>query len=111
MGSALRTLKDWFQGQKLADSKTLGGQGRLTNELLNSLQNYYGIAIRGNLGNISAMAKAVKQHFTTAIRLMIGHVIIYVSQEKIPGASGRLPKLWAKNSSTKTQYLMPLFTC
>ena len=36
------------RGQKLADGKTVGGAGRLTNKVINSLQNYYGDVIRRN---------------------------------------------------------------
>ena len=39
--------------------KGLGGKGKLTNSIVNKLQNYYGIAIRSNVDNLSAMKKAV----------------------------------------------------
>ena len=44
MGIALRRLKDDHKGEKLLDGKTIGGQGRLSIGLINSLQNYYGDA-------------------------------------------------------------------
>ena len=46
LGSRLRNLKHTMKGP-LADGKTLGGKGRLTNKL----QNYFGIAIRQSTGN------------------------------------------------------------
>ena len=45
VGSRLRKLKSTFK-VNFPDGKSLGGKGRLTNELVNRLQNYYDIAIR-----------------------------------------------------------------
>ena len=50
IGTALRNLKVQHRGQKLSDGKTIGGVGRLTDNRINSLQNYYGDAIRRNKG-------------------------------------------------------------
>ena len=58
--TALRNLKVQCRGQKLADGKTIGGIGRLTDKVINSLQNYYGDAIRKNKGDVEAMMKAVQ---------------------------------------------------
>ena len=60
MGTALRNLKSSYRGKKLFDGKTIGGQGRLTDQLINSLQNYYGDALRRNKGDVDAMVKAVQ---------------------------------------------------
>ena len=60
MGSALRNLKTKYRGQKLADGKTIGGVGRLTDARINSLQNYYSDAIRRNKGDLDGMAKSVQ---------------------------------------------------
>ena len=40
MGTALRELKRKHAGQKLSNGKIIGGQGRLTDKLINSLQTY-----------------------------------------------------------------------
>lgn len=40
--------KEQYRGQKLADGRTIGGVGRLTDKLIDSLQNYYGDGIRKN---------------------------------------------------------------
>ena len=45
-------------GKKLSDEKGLGGKGRLTTARIDTLQNFYGLAIRNNKGNIEAMSKA-----------------------------------------------------
>ena len=55
MGTALRNLKVTHRGRKLDDGKTIGGAGRLTDALINSLQNYYGDAIR-----LQGMVRAVQ---------------------------------------------------
>ena len=60
MGTALRKLPENHRGQKLSDGKTIGGQGRLTDNLINSLQNYYGDAIRHSKGDVPKMMKAVQ---------------------------------------------------
>ncbi|GFW70342.1 uncharacterized protein TNCV_5131681 [Trichonephila clavipes] len=50
-------------GTRLRKSKSrnkgLGGKGKLTDGLINKLQNYYGIAIRSNIGNLEKMQSAV----------------------------------------------------
>ena len=51
MGTALRKLK--------REKKGLGGRGKLTDKMVDKIQNYYGIAIRSNVGNLEAMKKAV----------------------------------------------------
>ena len=60
MGTALRDLKKKYRGQKLSDGKTIGGAGRLTESVINSLQNYYGEAIRRHTGDLPGMMKAVQ---------------------------------------------------
>ena len=51
VGNRLRKLKTRVKG--------LGGKGKLTNAIIDRLQNYYGIAIRANSGNLDGMKKAV----------------------------------------------------
>ena len=60
LGTALRELKKKKGGHKLADGKTIGGAGRLTVPLMDSMQNYYGDAIRRNKGNVDGMVRAVQ---------------------------------------------------
>ena len=44
-------LRDWKKQtpKELADGKSPHGKGRLTDEVIDKLQIYYGMAIRGNL--------------------------------------------------------------
>lgn len=41
----------------------MGGKGRLTDALMKKLQRYYGKAIRSNVGNATAMKRAVMAIF------------------------------------------------
>ncbi len=45
LGTRLRKLKDSLKKQKLADGKPIGGRNRLTDKTVDTLQNYYGLAI------------------------------------------------------------------
>ncbi|GFS73313.1 uncharacterized protein TNCV_4711931 [Trichonephila clavipes] len=51
IGSRLRKLKK--------STKGLGGKGKLTDKFIDKLQNYYGIAIRSNVGCLEKMQSAV----------------------------------------------------
>lgn len=51
VGTALRNLKKANKG--------IGGKGKLTNTIIDKLQNYYGIAIRRNSWDLKAMKSAV----------------------------------------------------
>ena len=51
VGTTLRKLK--------RENPGLGGRGKLTDSTIDKLQNYYGIAIRANVGNLTWMKKAI----------------------------------------------------
>ncbi|GFY14896.1 uncharacterized protein TNCV_234461 [Trichonephila clavipes] len=59
MGTRLRALKLKLKSKKLEDKKSLGGRNRLTDAEIDKLQRYYGLAIRNNSGNLSAMKQAI----------------------------------------------------
>ena len=59
VGGRLRKLKATNKTQ-LADGKTLGGKGRLTEKVINKLQNYFGIAVRQSTGTtVYQLRKAI----------------------------------------------------
>ena len=60
MGTALRKLLQDYKGKKLEDGKGLGGRGRLTHKLVDTLQVFYGLAIRNNKGDVDAMQREVQ---------------------------------------------------
>ncbi|GFU81491.1 uncharacterized protein TNCV_4926221 [Trichonephila clavipes] len=51
VGGRLRQLKKTTKG--------LGGKNKLTDKLINRIQNYYGISIRSNVGNLQKMMSSV----------------------------------------------------
>ncbi|KAK3758696.1 hypothetical protein RRG08_056736 [Elysia crispata] len=59
MGTRLRKLKNVMSGKTLSDGKKIGGKGRLTDAQIDSMQSYYGNAIRGNKQDLMAMREAV----------------------------------------------------
>ena len=59
VGTRCRNLRKSLKGTKLSDGKGISGKGRLTDKAINTLQNYYGMAIRTNSNDVLAMKKAV----------------------------------------------------
>ncbi|KAM7293882.1 uncharacterized protein ISCGN_023460 [Ixodes scapularis] len=59
MGTRLRSMKASLKGKRLSDGLTLSGKGRLTEKDIDSLQFYYGKAIRDNTDSLQNMRKAV----------------------------------------------------
>ena len=59
VGTNLRKLKKELSGKKLADGLAIGGRGRLTDDQIDQLQAYYGIAIRGHQNDLQGMARAI----------------------------------------------------
>ena len=59
MGSRLRNLRKSLKGQVLSDGKKISGKGRLSDKVINTMQNYYGLAIRQNAGELYQMKKSV----------------------------------------------------
>ena len=59
VGSRLRALKVSYKGKLLSDGKRLTGKGRMTDKVINTLQNYYGMAVRQNKGDLYGMKKSI----------------------------------------------------
>lgn len=55
LGTGLRKLKK--------KNKGIGGKGKLTDVLVNKMQNYFGIALRNNTGSVEVMSKAIWSSF------------------------------------------------
>ena len=51
VGTALRKFQK--------ENKGMGGKGKLTDTVIDKLQNYYGIAVRSNPGDLAAMKKSI----------------------------------------------------
>ena len=59
VGARLRTYKINYKEKLISDKKGLCDAGRLTNKAMNTLQNYYGMVIHSNIGNLYQMTKGV----------------------------------------------------
>ncbi|XP_013404174.1 uncharacterized protein LOC106169300 [Lingula anatina] len=67
MGTRLRRLVARNKGVKLSDGKGLQGAGRLTMTRIDSMQTFYGLAIRRNIGNLDGMVRetqAITRHYS-----------------------------------------------
>ena len=58
IGGVQKRIGNWLQKLK-KDVKGLGGRGKWTDATIDNLQNYYGIAIRRNTGNLEGMKKGI----------------------------------------------------
>ena len=58
--TALRKYKKDKKGNKVSDGKSDGGKRRLTDKIIDQMHNYYGKAIRENLGNLAGMKQSIK---------------------------------------------------
>ena len=58
IGRSLREYKRKMRGKKLSDNNDVGGRGRLTDGMIDKIQNYYGQAIRNNIDDIDNMKKS-----------------------------------------------------
>ncbi|GFV16163.1 uncharacterized protein TNCV_3379271 [Trichonephila clavipes] len=59
MGTRLRNILKMSKGIKLSDGKNISGRGRLTLKGVDSIQHYYGLAIRKNLSSVEDMKRAI----------------------------------------------------
>jgi hypothetical protein len=59
MGKRLRNFTIETKGNKLSDGEGVSGKGCLTDKQIDSLQFYYGKAIRDNVNNLANMKRAV----------------------------------------------------
>ena len=77
MGSALRRLVVEYKGKFLSDSKKISGTGRRTKKVTDKLHNYYGMAIRSNVGDLRGMMMAVQatlHHMTSTDARPVHHM-------------------------------------
>ncbi|GFW85662.1 uncharacterized protein TNCV_853121 [Trichonephila clavipes] len=59
IGTRLRNILKTSKGIKLLDGKNISGRGRLTLKEVDSIQHYYGLAIRKNLSSVEDMKRAI----------------------------------------------------
>ena len=115
MGNELREYKRKKKGMKLSDGKGIGGSGRLTDLLIDKIQNNYGEVIRNNNSDKVAMYNAIWAIFKHRIRnddepIVSQHDLcpqaswcLFWSSPDSYDDSKRLPSVFYE--------LKPLFTC
>ncbi|GFS71808.1 uncharacterized protein TNCV_3714981 [Trichonephila clavipes] len=59
IGTRLRNILKMSKGIKLSDGKNISGRGWLTLKEVDSIQHYYGLAIRKNLSSVEDMKRAI----------------------------------------------------
>ena len=67
LGTALRKYKITMKGKKLKDGKTVGGKGRLTDKVIDRMQNFFGQAIRNN----SSLKESMKKDILAILKHMV----------------------------------------
>ena len=102
LGTRLRNLVKAHKGTKTP----LSGRGNLTEKCINSMQNYYGMAIRQNVNNLYAMKKAVYAilfHFTNFENQQMQH-------QFCPRGLASRCKYWALNNTNyKSKSCIPIW--
>ena len=77
MGSTLCRLVVKYKAKFLSDSKKISGTGRHTKKGIDKLQNYYGMAIRSNVGDLRGMmmpVQATLHHMTSTDDRLVHHM-------------------------------------
>ncbi|KAH7981469.1 hypothetical protein HPB49_024445 [Dermacentor silvarum] len=83
MGTALRNL---IQKHKTEHGESLSGKGRLTDDLITKLTNYYGWALKSNMGNIDAEMSSIFCRQMLLCRVTLGKSFLQFSAMKMAHA-------------------------
>ena len=59
LGTRLRKLRDEKKHEILSDGEKISAKGRLTDKIINKMQNYYRMAVRQNTGQLHEMKKGI----------------------------------------------------
>ena len=88
MGTRLRNIVKSYKGTKTP----LHGKNRLTESIINSMQNFYGLAIRRNTNSLYAMKKATVEQSCTIVLIfkMQNFGTSFVQEQRKHGANGSM---------------------
>ena len=86
-------MKEKHESKVLTDRKKFSGTGRCTNKVMNTLQNYHGMVVRSNTGNLFAMKKG--------IAAILFHCSENIDDEKRHKYCPRTPDTWCKYQREK----------
>ena len=64
MGTRLHTLSINMRGKKLSDGLGVGGQHRLTDKMIDKMQNFYGQCVRNSDSDIISMKNSIWAIYT-----------------------------------------------
>ena len=86
VGTWFCSIKKDYKKKILSDGKGIGGgKERLTDKVINTLQNHYGITIRQNTDNLYAMRKAIELYCITLPMIQIVKNVIAFAPHR-PGS-------------------------
>ena len=90
LGTRLRNIRNEYKSKK----PSLSGRENLTDKVINSMQNYFGQAMRSNKGNLYQMKKLLVQYYGTQLLSMMRNTDIALVQLVIlVGAAGKETKV------------------
>ena len=105
MGGRLKRLKRDFKGKKLSDGKTIGRWNRLTDNLIDTFQHYYGKVLKGNkVGMIRAVN--ANWHYYSSIEEEPMHQFCPPKPlVATHGVSGRMTRSAVKRPSSQRRWI------
>ena len=105
LGSALRRYKNTKKGAKLSDGKGVSGPGRLTDKLMDKMQNFFGQAIRNNSNE--------KEKMTNDIWAIMKHMVcedgvtLAKQHENCPKSESSWCKFWSNRQEYDDSKRLP----
>ncbi|GFV18903.1 uncharacterized protein TNCV_4757881 [Trichonephila clavipes] len=95
-GCRLRALRNSMESRKLSDAKGISGHGRLTDNEISKLQQYYSLAIRQNMNSVPDTFKAVWAIYFHKLSTDSVHSMVYAQLVRILGVSLKKLNCWEK---------------
>ena len=105
LGTALRKYKISMKGKKLQDGKTVGGKARLTDKVIDKMQNFFGQVIRNNSGakeNMKSDILAILKHMVKDDRIHLDQ-----QHQNCPKDSTSWCKYWSNRESYNDDKRLP----
>ncbi|XP_065051289.1 uncharacterized protein LOC135680963 [Rhopilema esculentum] len=112
IGTSLREYKRRMKKEMLPDGKPVGGKGRLTKAAIDSIQNYYGLAIRRNSGNKDGMKNsimAIQHHMVKSEKLSLAQQHQYCPQDEATWCKYWREKIFGDGENNQENRLPAVF--
>ena len=105
LGTALRTYKKNMKGQKMEDGGRVQGRGRLSDNVIDKMQKYYGRAIRENSGDLHKMKTRI---WAIVYQMIKDESSSLEEQHKLcPKGEDTWCKFWKDRTSYKEDNCLP----